>query len=138
MIMKKYSKILVILCLLSLCSCGSEPEKTQPKTRVVVAKSTQHSTHLFYEGHLVPLSPVLVVSELNAKVESMWVHYGEFVHKDQVLLSLSSVQLAQEFRTALTQYVQRKNSYELTRENLQSTLDLQKAGVVSQEEYQTA
>ncbi len=133
--------ILFILSVASLCSCqDKDQQKTSAAKKAVVieAKSSSGATHLYYEGRIIPLDAIAVIAPVDAEINQVLVRTGDYVKKAQTLASLSSVQLANEFRSSLSQFFQRKNSYQRDLENLQAAKALHKAGAISEEEYQNS
>lgn len=132
--------IFIIVTIFSVGGCqkdeGKKTEEQQPN--IVVAKRQTPVIKLFFSGALEPIDTFPVVSPLDARVAAIKFDYGENVIKGQELFLLSSEQLADNYRKAVTDYLQKKDSYNNGVESYQGSLALYKAGIVSQETFNTA
>ncbi len=126
-------KRLIILMILLLSAChGSDRSSSDQK---VVAEVSKNTSHLYYEGQVVPIDVHPVVSEVDGVVNRMLVEYGETVKEHQLLLTLNSTQLASEFRQAFSNFFQKKTNYQSTEENFKAAKALHEVGAISREEF---
>ena len=133
--------LLALLCLVALlsgCKGGNQTKEQQKKVQIVTAKMETPVTKLFFNGSIQPISKLSVVSPVDGRIAELKFTYGRDVKKGQELSSISSTQLADKYRKAVTDYLQKKDTYANGIESYQGSEALYRAGVVSKEAYLTA
>lgn len=130
--MKKIIPIFLII-IFSLTSCHHD---TQKKNEKIITVQINHAPKkLFYSGMLLPIQNYPVVSPVDGNITILGFSYGDFVQKDQVLLTINSNTLSETYRKDVSDYLEKKQNY-LTQENQFKGSDaLYKAGVISRNEY---
>jgi len=113
----------------------STAKKKQLMTVTAVKKSS--ITRLYYKGTLQPLKNFPVLSPVDGAVTDLHFKYGDAVKHRQELVIINSTKLANDYRQAVSKYLQAKNSFETTKRSFQGTEALHKAGVISTDEYVT-
>lgn len=135
--MKKIIQIfMVITSLLLVSACDHKKKPVQAGTTIVIAKEQQPVQQLFFSGALAPISSVAVESPVNGIVSTMGFTYGERVTMGQPLFTLVSHELAENYRKAISDYLQKKQSYQTQKSAYLGEQVLYKAGVVSENDYQ--
>lgn len=136
-----FKRILSVGLLLSLAlvvsSCGdkSKQQAAQTKTSVVVAKKKSPVLKLYFSGTLQPLKTIPVVSPVNGQITQMKFTYGSLVKQGDVLATISSTQLADNYRKAISDYLTKKDQYERSIQDYQNNLMLYRAGVLAKNSY---
>lgn len=131
-----FVEIVLLLCLSLLVSCGGgskSPQKKGAKTYKVQIE-TVHKT-LFFTGTIQPLQEHTITSPMDAIVETMPFHYGQYVKKGQVVFTLNSTELQKQYNETLTEYLKAKDSYTIARAKFTGTDDLWKAGLIAKNNY---
>lgn len=124
--------------LLSGCDKKTQPGSTAPQESIVIAQLKNETTHLYYKGTLGPIKTNSVLSPADGTVSQLLFKYGDFVKKDQTLFVINSEKLADDYRDAVTKYLQAKDAYANGKTSFAGTEALHKAGVISNDEYQTS
>ncbi len=125
-------------CLLVFSVGCHKSSKKNAEVKTVTAKLKSVSTDLHFTGNIGPLSSQSVLSPLDGRVSEVLFNYGQQIQKDQPLISLDATKLSEDYRKAVTDFLQKKRSYEASQTSFQGTQALYKAGVISKEEYSTA
>lgn len=143
--MKKMPKLLVrwlgifiFFSLLMGCDDQQKNDVNQKKETIVTAKTKTPTIHLYFSGVLQPLEMLSVLSPVSGRIVKLSFNYGQYVVKEQPLVILSSVTLTGNYRKTISDYLQKKSTYENGLEDFQGTEALYRAGVISREEYMTA
>jgi len=125
--------ILSIAIVIVMALVRSKPVATQKQVEElawnVTAQKAEFSAHkpiIRLYGQLISRSPIEISSAIEAQVEKRWVENGEYVNKDQVLLTFdpTKYQLVHEQRKAETEEIEFQikdeiNRYETDKELLQ-------------------
>src|SRR3990167_2865957 len=137
----RIQKICLILflfpALIAIASCEAKSKHTQ-KTHVIVAKLATPVQKLYFSGTLDPIQTVPVVSPIAANIVSMNFTYGERIQNNQLLFVLSSSTLADNYRKAINDYLQKKLAYTTNEQNFSWMRSLHDAGAVSDNDYTTS
>ena len=131
--MKNVLIILVFSSLLAACN-GSSSHKIPTKNTYTVKKTPLHKT-LFFTGTLQPLHESPLTSPVDAVVEVMPYHYGQFVKKGDVVFTLNSAELQRQYNETLTDYLKAKDSYTIAQAKFAGTEDLWGAGLINKNNY---
>lgn len=137
-IQKNYRLLIVISLSLSffITGCSEKEKKTAAKkTQIVIAKKQTPVQHLYFTGSLAPISHIAVVSPVAGNIGVMYFTYGERVHQGQKLFVIDSHQLAESYRKAVSDFLQKKQSYTTKKLSYSGTKALHGAGVISKNEY---
>lgn len=127
-----------ILISLLLSGCQKKSESKTENETIVTAKPQIKITPLYYKGTLGPINSETVLSPLEGRVTSIDFQYGQFIKKGQNLISLDASRLSENYRKTVSEFLQKKQTYENGLVSFQGTEALYKAGVISKEEYSTA
>jgi multidrug efflux pump subunit AcrA (membrane-fusion protein) len=131
--MKKSVIILIVSYFLIGCG-GSKPiEKTAIKT-VSVKKTAVHKI-LYFNGVLQPLHESTITSPADAVVESVGFHYGQHIKQGDIVFTLNSSALQQQYNDTLTEYLKAKDNYAISKARFTGTEDLWDSGLISKNNY---
>ena len=64
--------------------------------------------------------------------------YGQKIYKDQPVITIDATKLSEDYRKTVSDYLEKKQTYQSGLISFQGTEALYKAGVISKEEYSTA
>lgn len=133
----KYSKIIKLyLLLVSLAINGCHADDGAPadkKQHVVKVEMRRLTKSLFFMGTIKPLKIINVVSPVEGVIKEKLFQYGQQIKQGDQLLTLSSSKLAEDYQSALVQYLKAKNAYYSAREKFIGTQDLMKHELISKD-----
>ena len=130
--MKKYGIIFIAIMTVIVVACSKQATKTTgADPKIVVAEMKSSVKKLFFKGNVRPISVVNISSSIEGTVERFAVKYGQTVKKGDLLLIVKSTALEDDYQNALTEYLKSKDSYESSKTKWQSTLELDKLGLVA-------
>lgn len=127
-----------------LCFFGCKEKKTAVAKKsklqptLVTAVSKPQTESLYFKGNLSPISTTIVKSPVDGRIKTIFAIYGEEVTKGEKLASIQPVGLEEKFRTAVTDYLQRKASLEQQRTTYEGDKELYKAGAMSKEAFENS
>lgn len=124
---------LAILAMNLLACSHSDHKKTTAQT-YVIKKEALHKT-LFFTGTIQPLHESSLSTPMDATIETMNCHYGQWVKKGAVIFTLNSTELQKLYNDTLTEYLKAKDSYAVTRAKFTGTKELWSAGLLSKNNY---
>lgn len=125
----------VLLAVLSGCDQSKKTETKKKTVQIITVKLETPVTKLYFKGNLQPISHIPVLSPVDGTVAKLDFTYGERVEKGKQLAVLTSTALADNYRKALTDYLQKKNTYTIQMQSFAGSEALYRAGVISQDEY---
>lgn len=131
--MKLVLKILIYCILISCIACSRESIKQDPHIYVVTAEPIQHN--LFFTGNIQPLQETTLTSPLDATIETIYYHYGQYVTKDQLIMVLNSQELQKQYSETLAEYLKAKDNYTMTKAKFTGIQELWKSGLLSRNNY---
>jgi HlyD family secretion protein len=136
--MNIYSKMMITaLLILSQASCnGHEKMKPHASNKYKIKLHPLHST-LHFTGTIKPVRESPLISPIDAIIESMNVHYGQMIKKEEVVLTLKSKELQKQYNDTLTDYLKAKDSYSITTAKFVGTQDLWNSGLLSKNNFLT-
>lgn len=128
-------KVILSLLVMGLSACGGEqkPDRAEQHFYTVTAKPFHKMLH--FSGTIQPIREHSIVSPMEAVVETMSVHYGQMVNKDDVVLTLNSNELQKQYNDTLTDYLKAKDNYSITKAKFNGTQELWDAGLLSKNNY---
>lgn len=126
-----------VFFVLSGCKHHDDAKKNQSAERIVIAKSQVPVQKLYYSGTLSPIATTPVISPFAGNVQEIKFAYGERVTKNQELLTIDSSALADDYRKAVSDYIQKKQSFGNNQLSFVGTQALYKAGIIPENQYQT-
>lgn len=137
---KKLIKLFLLIFVITfsslLMSCqNKQKQQAQKKETIIVAKLKTPVTRLFFHGTLMPIDNIPVVSPVDGRLAEIKFIYGEEVIKGELLARINSSQLADDYRKAVSDYLQKKDAYATSEQSYQGSLALYKAGIISKEEF---
>ena len=119
-----------------LSSCHHHNKSSEKNTvKIIVAKDSAPIQRLYFAGTLAPISTSAVVSPAAGNVVTLDFTYGEKIEAGQRLVVIDSKILADQYRKAVSDYLQKKQSYETNQFTFQGTQALYKAGVIAKTQY---
>jgi HlyD family secretion protein len=131
-----YKIIILGLSVLTLSACHHKNASNdiQNKT-IVIAASKAPVQRLYFSGTLAPISVTPVISAVAGNITALHFTYGSQVKQSQQLLVIDSKQLSQRYRKAISDYLQKKQSFITGKTTFSGTQALYKAGVIAKNEY---
>lgn len=128
--------IFAAFVVMAMTSCkGKEKKQSTKKQTVIVAKLKTPVTRLFFTGSLLPIDTIEVTSPVEGRVSKLKFSYGQEVKKNQLLVVLSSKTLAENFRKAVSDFLQKKDAYDNAIQSFEGNKALYKAGIISKENF---
>ncbi len=131
--MKRTLILILIASLLASCSSPT-PHKNKTLKTYTVQHMPLHKT-LFFTGTLQPLHESTLTSPVDAIVETMHYHYGQPVKKGDIVFTLNSAALQQQYNDTLTEYLKAKDNFAMASARFTGTNDLWEAGLISKNNY---
>ena len=128
----------LLLPMLVSCQDNSQTKKGAKKVTIITAKKQAIIKDLYFSGVLEPIKTIPVLSPVQGRVVKLHFKYGQHINKNQHLVKLSSTQLATDYRKAIQNYLQKKNTFTTGMESFTGTKALYKAGVISRSGFLTA
>jgi HlyD family secretion protein len=90
---------------------------------------------LFFTGVIQPLNETALTCPIDAVVETMHYHYGQFVKQDNIVLTLNSTELEKQYNDALTDYLKSKDNFNVAEARFNGTQELWDTGLISKNNY---
>ncbi|KTC68851.1 membrane-fusion protein AcrA [Legionella birminghamensis] len=128
----KFITYLFFLALLS--GCGDDSPASHGGQSYVVKPEPMKKT-LAFTGIIQPLKENTLSSSMDAIIETMNFHYGQLVHKGDVVVVLNSNELQKQYNEILTDYLKAKDSYNIAKAKFSGTQELWDAGLLSKNNY---
>ncbi len=127
----------VCCCAAALVGCQEKKKKADvPKVvKVITVKLQTPIKRLYFTGTLEPISVKSVTSPVAGHIAKLAFAYGEKVEKGQDLVVLDSDALATSFRKAVSDYLQKKDTYDNSKESYAGSKALYQAKINSREQY---
>ncbi|MDP3561536.1 MAG: efflux RND transporter periplasmic adaptor subunit [Legionellaceae bacterium] len=116
-------------------ACDKPASHLKPELKSYVVQESIIQKKLHYSGSIHPLTENLVITPMEAVIETIHAHYGQAVKKDQILFTLNSAELQRKYNETLINYLKAKNSYHIARTKFTGTNELWKAGLLSKNNY---
>lgn len=115
-----------------LVGCHHPAKPTEPVStlQTMTIKKTPAGTTLYFSGILNPLNQEMVSSPADGLVSKINFSYGENVKKGDLLLSIRSVKQQSDYQAALTKYLQAKQTYTQSEDQLNSDQKLFDKGLI--------
>ncbi len=125
---------------LAVSGCHKQKSQTteSEKVSIITAQAKSTVTALHFNGPLGPLSSQSLLSPLEGRVTAVLFEYGQQINKGQAVITMDASKLAEEYRKTVSEFLEKKQTYETGLVSYQGTEALYKAGVISKEEYLTA
>ncbi len=134
----KYIKtiIFILTFVLWLSGCDKKDKSESPQQKqIIVAKLETPVQKLYFTGTLAPISKLTVVSQFAGNISTLDFTYGERIEAGRKLLVIDSKPLADSYRKAVNDFLQKKQAYINGKNNLEGTQALYTAGVIAKNEY---
>ncbi|RAP37346.1 hypothetical protein B1207_04000 [Legionella quinlivanii] len=131
----RFFKLIVCCFFLSLLSGCKEDSSTVQHLQKFVVKSEPLNKTLAFTGTIQPLKENTLSSSMDAIIETMNFHYGQLVHKGDVVIVLNSSELQKQYNDILTDYLKAKDSYNVAKAKFTGTQELWDAGLLSKNNY---
>lgn len=129
MINKCYILVLVFL-LLTAC----HKNKTNEKEALLI-QPRSNDLHLFYQGYIKPIHEQLIISPTIGIISHINFHYGSYVKKGDLLFTIHSPEMENEFRDTISNFFKVKQAYLTSCKNMLGTEMLYKEKIISEQEY---
>lgn len=132
---------LIFTLAVSLSGCDKSKKQAQKgavKETIFTAKEHSTTTQLYYKGTLAPIRSIPVVSPIDGLVVKLLAAYGEVVKKKEGLVVLNATRLATDYRTAVSDFLQKKAALETQKTTYAGDKQLYQAGVMSKEDFENA
>lgn len=123
-----------LIIALLLVACHSSEKKSKTATQITVTPKKE-VVHLYYNGLIRPLQEELIAAPASGIVKKVNFHYGDIVKQGQLLFTIHSPELENDFRETMSQYLRAKQAYVNSQTNMQGTEDLHKEKIISEQEY---
>lgn len=124
------------ICLFVLClSLNACHHKSTKENIVFYVEKKSDKRHLYYQGVVKPINEELIISPTGGIVTKINFHYGDFARKGDLLLTIRSPQMENEFREAMINYLKIKQAYLNSKKSMTGTEILYKEKIISEEEY---
>jgi multidrug efflux pump subunit AcrA (membrane-fusion protein) len=133
--LNKWNVVALALISILLFSCGKHEKPKVASAQHYEVKMQALHKNLHFTGTIQPLHESSITSPMDAVVESMNFHYGQFVKKGDVILTLDSNDLQKQFNETLTDYLKAKDSYSIAKAKFAGTQDLWDSGLLSKNNY---
>lgn len=122
--------------LLGLVACDQSDKKVEKKPQHVISvKKESYTTRLSFTGKLKPIQLISVLSPVDGRVATLTFDYGGHVKRGDRLLTINSPQLADDFKKAVNDYLQKKDRYASGTQSFQGDQALYRAGIISKEDF---
>lgn len=125
----------LLLTSLAIAACGGQPQNRSEHTNAYEVKSQAFHKTLHFTGSIQPLHEMTLTSPMDAVVESMNFHYGQMVHKGDVIMTLDSTDLQKQYNDTLTDYLKAKDAYSVAKSKFVGTQELWDSGLISKNNY---
>ena len=132
------TKSVLLIFTLLLAACGAQSQKSNSEETVITVKPKANINTLYYNGILEPLSLVNVPSPADAQIQSISFHYGEQVKQGQLLLTISSKKLGDDYTQTLSEFLKVKEEYIASEGKWRGTAELNALGLMSANDFSTA
>ncbi len=140
--MKKiFTLILVGLIAINLAACNSQSkQKSKKDANFKILKITQipTSSALYFSGSVLPLKITPVISSAAGTVDKIKFSYGQSVKKGQLLLTIKSSKRQSTYQTALTKYLQAKQTFSQSKKQYDGDKQLWNKGLIPTNTYETS
>ena len=123
----------LIICLLLISCHASNDSHKEPQIISVYAKN--NTTHLYYNGTIKPIQADLIISPASGVISKLNFHYGDFVKKGDLLFTIHSPEMENQFREAISNYFRVRQSYLNSKKSMIGTEMLYKEKIISEKEY---
>lgn len=128
------SFIAILMTSLLLACCGQAPAAAPQSKSYIVQPQSLHKV-LYFTGVIQPLHESTLTNQMDAVIETMHYHYGQFVKKNDVVFTLNSIELQKQYNEILTDYLKAKDNYTIANAKFTGTEDLWKAGLLAKNNY---
>lgn len=126
-------RFLVSYLLIMLTSCHSDVNSLKIKTITVEKKALIKD--LFFSGTIRPIKVVNIASPVEGTVAQKHFEFGQSVQANQALITLASHKLAEDYQTALVNYLKIKTAYMSAKEKFIGTEELMKYQLIAKDNY---
>lgn len=128
--------IFLLLSFTGVATC-KEKSKSISKQTIIIAKMATPVQKLYFSGTLEPLKTLPIVSPVAGNIVFMHFAYGQRIQEKQLLFVLSSSELADNYRKAIMDYLQKKQAYMQNKQRFTGMQSLYDAGAISKNDYET-
>lgn len=112
-----------------------ESKKQDEKTKLVMVEKKTITTNLYYSGTIEPISFHPISFPVEGIVKSLYFEYGQLIKKGDLLASIYSKQLQDNYRNALTTFFTAKRTYQDSLTSFEGTKVLYENKIVSEEDF---
>lgn len=130
-----FQVVISLVCIMMLVACGDSKTTQKPAQKTYEIKSRPLHQSLHFTGIVQPIHEYSIISPMDAVIQEMDFNYGQWIKKDEVVLTLSSNELQKQYNLILTDYLKAKDSYTITKAKFIGTEELWHAGILSKNNY---
>lgn len=133
----RYGTFLPFFLLMLLLNAGchqNRPAKGSKTHTFTVKQETLHKS-LYFTGTIQPLKEQSITCPMNAVIQSVQVHYGQWVKKGEIIATLHSPELQKQYNEALTTYLKAKDDYSIAQAKFAGTQSLWDAGLIAKNNF---
>jgi len=135
---KNISVIIFLFFSLLAVACGKHEDAGDAnKKKIVTAVKKSVKKKLYYSGVIEPLRIVPIASGFEGRVLKRHFSYGDRISAGQLLFTMKSDKLQEDYRTALSDFLTQKNRYHNSQVSFRGTTVLYKADIVDRQSYVT-
>lgn len=132
--MKKISVFILVLFCIGIFACSSDKkDNTALKIYTVKAEKIEHK--LYFTGTINPIRETIITNPMDGVVKSFNYYYGQKVDRNNIVFSISSETLQNQFNTVLTEYLKAKDNFQNAKTKFLGTQALWKEGLVARNNY---
>ncbi|KTD17902.1 efflux RND transporter periplasmic adaptor subunit [Legionella jordanis] len=134
--MNRVLNVFIIVFLASwLIACGNPQNQQKKELHTYVVKPEPVHKTLFFTGTIEPLHESAITTPVEGIIETMHHHYGQFVKKGEVVVTLNSNELQKQYNETLTEYLKSKDNYSIAKAKFVGTQELWDSGLMSKNNY---
>lgn len=140
--MKKYIKSILFNFMLGIlaisligCSGSDSKDEKKPQFQTMTVKPKAVTKSFYFSGTIQPIEIANAVSYVDGIVESKNFDYGQPIKKDQLVVTINSTKLQQDFQTALTDYLKAEDKLTTSYSTFRGSQTLWKMEFISQEKF---
>lgn len=115
---------------LAYCLWQSAKYSRKKKLHTYVVKPEPVHKTLFFTGTIEPLHESAITTPVEGIIETMHHHYGQFVKKGEVVVTLNSNELQKQYNETLTEYLKSKDNYSIAKAKFVGTQELWDSGLM--------
>lgn len=132
---KRVIALMLILFALGLLGCGKKSDQNKKNLKSYQVNYESVNKSLYFSGTIQPLNESAMTSPVDATIEKMNCHFGQWVKKGEPVMTLRSDELQKQYNETLTEYLKAKDAYAISETKFNGTQALWDAGLLSKNNY---